>query len=621
MSVFIPFPPPPFRTRAEQDCDKAMWQNVATQVYFKWCKGCKRFVRLRSFSENLEASKCNRCRERNRKSYLVKRGANGEEEVQVPAPQRPRAESKSKARPRAQSVAEKAAKQHAASSSLSSSFGFGNAGLYGASDGGGDGGDRPRALSMSALTSSLRGVAVISDIDDYDDPWAMHARRRRRRTSDDDNFDDDDDFDDDDEEEGDEDDLNADAGYECGVHLVGAPDDDTLSSARAVVDFMSFGNTAQPASAGDDGLASQAPSAGLPLSCFAPPAAAPLASSFGNSSAVGSPFGNAGLEGLHPEAGGLPSALAGALRMGDDATSTEPRLAAVPSTTMLSTLAAVSLAEDASGAGADPETPAEAPTAVRTSGGGGSESGSGGRDPLAAPGSKSFRGTLYELASIHSRIVALEETARRVGPLEQWLVAERAQAQRLRAQHGALSEALGAAEALAGARAAENTALRAECAALRVAAAARVEDEAAYRAQLAAAEKAFARAVTANPAHRASQALQVSASPRGGGGGGGGGGEPHEHATRFRGAKRRSETIDFSGLPGFRGGGASASASPFSSSMSSSSPSSSSLAQPRAALSMPTAKGCADDKEREAVVAMLLVTDGPKRPRAVSMCE
>lgn len=57
-----------------KECDKSTWQHVASNVYFKWCKGCKKFLRLGSFSEKLDAAKCDRCRERGRQSYLLKKG-------------------------------------------------------------------------------------------------------------------------------------------------------------------------------------------------------------------------------------------------------------------------------------------------------------------------------------------------------------------------------------------------------------------------------------------------------------------------------------------------------------------------------------------------------------------
>jgi hypothetical protein len=60
-----------------RDCDKALWVHGDTRVYFKWCKGCKRFRNIVAFSEKLDASKCNGCRERGRRSYLQRKGITG----------------------------------------------------------------------------------------------------------------------------------------------------------------------------------------------------------------------------------------------------------------------------------------------------------------------------------------------------------------------------------------------------------------------------------------------------------------------------------------------------------------------------------------------------------------
>uniref|UniRef100_A0A7S2RVA6 Uncharacterized protein n=1 Tax=Rhizochromulina marina TaxID=1034831 RepID=A0A7S2RVA6_9STRA len=59
-----------------RDCDKALWVHGESATYFKWCKGCKRFRNIVAFSEKLDASKCNSCRERGRRSYLQRKGAN-----------------------------------------------------------------------------------------------------------------------------------------------------------------------------------------------------------------------------------------------------------------------------------------------------------------------------------------------------------------------------------------------------------------------------------------------------------------------------------------------------------------------------------------------------------------
>jgi hypothetical protein len=60
-----------------KECDKSTWVHSVSNVYFKWCKGCKKFLRLGCFSEKLDAAKCDRCRERGRQSYLLKKGKDG----------------------------------------------------------------------------------------------------------------------------------------------------------------------------------------------------------------------------------------------------------------------------------------------------------------------------------------------------------------------------------------------------------------------------------------------------------------------------------------------------------------------------------------------------------------
>ena len=68
-----------------RDCDKALWVHGDTGTYFKWCKGCKRFRNIVAFSEKLDASKCNSCRERGRRSYLQRKGANGQPITTLPS--------------------------------------------------------------------------------------------------------------------------------------------------------------------------------------------------------------------------------------------------------------------------------------------------------------------------------------------------------------------------------------------------------------------------------------------------------------------------------------------------------------------------------------------------------
>ena len=54
-------------------CDTGIWHHRCSSEYFKWCKGCKKFLHVCSFAEKLskcttkyskQPSKCDRCRER-----------------------------------------------------------------------------------------------------------------------------------------------------------------------------------------------------------------------------------------------------------------------------------------------------------------------------------------------------------------------------------------------------------------------------------------------------------------------------------------------------------------------------------------------------------------------------
>jgi hypothetical protein len=69
-----------------KDCDKSTWLHAGTGVYFKWCKGCKRFHNILMFREKLQLlresgkkqltklpSKCDPCRQRGRLGYRSKK--------------------------------------------------------------------------------------------------------------------------------------------------------------------------------------------------------------------------------------------------------------------------------------------------------------------------------------------------------------------------------------------------------------------------------------------------------------------------------------------------------------------------------------------------------------------
>ena len=60
-----------------RDCDKAMWRHRSSGCFFKWCQGCKNFLHVGTFSQKLDAAKCDRCRERGRQGYMRRKGGGG----------------------------------------------------------------------------------------------------------------------------------------------------------------------------------------------------------------------------------------------------------------------------------------------------------------------------------------------------------------------------------------------------------------------------------------------------------------------------------------------------------------------------------------------------------------
>ena len=88
-----------------RECDKALWRHETTGTrdagarfeiarrpprprplarYFKWCKGCKNFMQIGHFSQKLDAAKCDKCRERGRTSYLLKKRSGGSATPKAP---------------------------------------------------------------------------------------------------------------------------------------------------------------------------------------------------------------------------------------------------------------------------------------------------------------------------------------------------------------------------------------------------------------------------------------------------------------------------------------------------------------------------------------------------------
>ena len=56
-------------------CDVTVWVLVADGLEIKWCKGCKNFRQWAAFGEKGSATKCVRCRERQREKYAMQKNA------------------------------------------------------------------------------------------------------------------------------------------------------------------------------------------------------------------------------------------------------------------------------------------------------------------------------------------------------------------------------------------------------------------------------------------------------------------------------------------------------------------------------------------------------------------
>jgi len=54
-------------------CDVNVWVVNQTQLEIKWCKGCKNFRPWAAFGEKGLATKCVRCRERQREKYAAQK--------------------------------------------------------------------------------------------------------------------------------------------------------------------------------------------------------------------------------------------------------------------------------------------------------------------------------------------------------------------------------------------------------------------------------------------------------------------------------------------------------------------------------------------------------------------
>jgi hypothetical protein len=54
-------------------CDVNVWVVVTTGLEIKWCKGCKNFRPWAAFGDKGLATKCLRCRERQREKYALQK--------------------------------------------------------------------------------------------------------------------------------------------------------------------------------------------------------------------------------------------------------------------------------------------------------------------------------------------------------------------------------------------------------------------------------------------------------------------------------------------------------------------------------------------------------------------
>jgi hypothetical protein len=56
-------------------CDVTVWVVQANDLEIKWCKGCKNFRSWASFGDKGSATKCVRCRDRQREKYAMQKDA------------------------------------------------------------------------------------------------------------------------------------------------------------------------------------------------------------------------------------------------------------------------------------------------------------------------------------------------------------------------------------------------------------------------------------------------------------------------------------------------------------------------------------------------------------------
>jgi len=64
-------------------CDVNVWVVVSSGLEIKWCKGCKNFRPWAAFGDKGLATKCLRCRERQREKYALQKEE--KEKTRVPS--------------------------------------------------------------------------------------------------------------------------------------------------------------------------------------------------------------------------------------------------------------------------------------------------------------------------------------------------------------------------------------------------------------------------------------------------------------------------------------------------------------------------------------------------------
>lgn len=77
-------------------CDNSVWKIRKTGKEIKWCKGCKNFKAWEAFGEKYLATKCVKCREKQKEKYARKTGKLGSDSEGSARKETPRSSSKSK---------------------------------------------------------------------------------------------------------------------------------------------------------------------------------------------------------------------------------------------------------------------------------------------------------------------------------------------------------------------------------------------------------------------------------------------------------------------------------------------------------------------------------------------